>query len=81
MKNKNELCQFSAISDGIIIPAVVTARIVGCSESTVKKVRTGVIGKSGRGKTCQQVVLVDQLLIQAVDMGVKEVQKVVESTK
>lgn len=81
MKNKNEMCQFSALSDGVIITAAVVARMVGCSESAVKKVRNGFVGKTGRGKVCQQIILADQLLKRAIDLSVSQVAKVLTESK
>jgi len=75
MKNKSELCENDAIAGGILIPATVTARIANCSRSTVKKVRRGCIGKSGRGKKCQRVVLADKLLRDAIAIGVSQVAR------
>ncbi|WP_149913523.1 hypothetical protein [Sphingobacterium cavernae] len=81
MKNENEMCQFSALSERILVPADVTAKLAGCSESAVKKVRNGFIGKTGKGKVCQNIVLTDQLLKQAILIGVKEVAGILESNK
>lgn len=77
MKNKNEMCHFATITSGIIIPAIVTAQLVGCSESAVKKVRSGFIGKTGKGKICQRIVLTDNLLKRAITMGVEEVSRLI----
>ncbi len=73
MKNKNEMYQDDAIANGIVVPAIVTAQIVGCSESAVKKVRNGFIGKSGKGKKCQQIVVADKLLRDAISISVTHV--------
>jgi hypothetical protein len=81
MKNKNEMCQISALSERILVPADVTAKLAGCSESAVKKVRNGFIGKTGKGKVCQNIVLTDQLLKQAIKLGVEQVAEVLNSNK
>lgn len=81
MKNKNEMCQNEAIAEGIIVPAIVTAQIVGCSESAVKKVRNGFIGKTGKGKKCQQIVVADKLLRDAISISVSHVVTELNKTK
>lgn len=73
MKNKNEMCQKLVITDGIIVPAAVTASIVGCSISAVKKVRNGFIGKTGKGKKCQAIIMADSLLKDAITLGIEHV--------
>lgn len=75
MKNKNEMCQKITMP----IPAIVTARVVGCSESTVKKVRTRKRGTTG--EVCRMVVLADDLLSMVVDKGIEEVAKVIKKHK
>ncbi|WP_437918408.1 hypothetical protein [Sphingobacterium sp. LRF_L2] len=77
MKNKNEMCQKTIVANGIIIPASVTAEIVGCSVSAVKKVRNGFMGKTGRGKVCQAIVLADALLRQSITISVNHVDNVI----
>jgi len=79
MKNENEMCQFSALSERILVPANVTAKLVGCSESAVKKVRNGFVGKTGRGKKCQQIVFTDALLKQAIHTSVEHVADLLKS--
>ncbi|MGJ1327608.1 hypothetical protein [Sphingobacterium multivorum] len=74
--NKNEMCHFSTIANGIIVPAVVVANLVGCSESAVKKVRNGFVGKTGKGKVCQKIVITDNLLKQAIELGVEQVSRI-----
>ncbi|WP_336834043.1 hypothetical protein [Sphingobacterium siyangense] len=78
MKNKNEMCQKLVIADGVIIPAAVTAGILGCSVSAVKKVRNGFRGKTGKGKVCQAIVITDKLLIDAVKISVEHVKEIVK---
>jgi hypothetical protein len=81
MKNKNEMCQFSKLSEKILVPANVIAHLAGCSESAVKKVRNGFIGKTGRGKICKQIIITDQLLKQAIEISVKQVAEVLKDNK
>lgn len=81
MKNKNEMCHFATIANSIIIPAIVTAKLVGCSESAVKKVRSGFIGKTGKGKVCQKIVVADNLLQQVMKLGVEEVSRIINQQK
>lgn len=85
MKNKNEMYQknntCAEIATSVIVPALVTAQIVGCSVSTVKKVRSGFVGKTGRGVKCQQIVLADALLLQAIRMGVAQVTEILNNSK
>lgn len=77
MKNKNEMCQKQTVSSGVIIPAAVTAAIVGCSVSAVKKVRSGFIGKTGKGKVCQAIVLTDSLLKDSIQISIDHVYNVI----
>lgn len=77
MKNKNEMCQKRVLAEGIIIPASVTANIVGCSVSAVKKVRNGFMGKTGRGKVCQAIVLTDSLLKSSIQVSVDHVDNII----
>lgn len=79
MKNKNEMCQKRVIADGVIVPAIVTARIVGCSESLVKKVRNGFRGKRGTGKKCQAIVMADVLLKDSIAISVEHVNTIVNN--
>ncbi|HCU45434.1 MAG TPA: hypothetical protein DF610_11755 [Sphingobacterium sp.] len=81
MKNKNEMCQKQVITKGVIIPAVVTAGIVGCSVSAVKKVRNGFVGKTGKGKVCQAIVIADTLLREAIELSVRHVNDVINNSK
>lgn len=79
MKNKNEKCQKIVIADGVIVPAVVTANIVGCSDSLVKKVRNGFVGKSGRGEKCKAIVKTDLLLLEAISLSVDHVNNIINN--
>ena len=79
MKNKNEMCQKTVIANGVIIPAAVIAGIVGCSVSAVKKVRNGFVGKTGKGKVCQAIMLTDTLLRDSISLSVKHVYDILNT--
>lgn len=74
MKNKNQLSQ-NAEAVEIPIPAHVTAKVAGCSESTVKKVRTNKRGVSG--EVGERVALVDDLFKTGTNKLIEEIKRLV----
>lgn len=55
------------------IPAKEVAELLGCSESTVKKVRTG--NRTGESVTGLQVRVFDELIAEGSSLLIKEVVK------
>jgi len=75
MKNQNEMYQKGKKAE-IVIPAAVTADIVGCSESLVKQVRTGE-RKADKGAGAK-VAMVDDLLNTGTNALLEHVKNVVK---
>lgn len=73
-KNRNNKTRSTKNKKEVLhVPAKVTADIVGCSVSTVKKVRTDV--RTDESTVGQTVKLVDQLLYEGSSLLLKEVKK------
>jgi len=75
MKNQNQMYQKGKKAE-IVIPASVTADIVGCSPSLVKQVRTGERNSSkGAGA---KVAVVDDLLTTGTNALVEHIKTIVK---
>lgn len=70
-KYQNQMCQNDA-KPIVPVPAKVLADIVGCSESTVKKVRNNV--RSGDSEIGKKIVKADDLLKTCIEVAIDHVK-------
>lgn len=74
MKKKNHLCQ--KLDAPFLIPAEVTASVVGCSTSFVKQVRQGRRNATtGKGA---KIALADDLMVTGANALIEEVKRIVK---
>jgi hypothetical protein len=76
-KNHKTICTKNTTESVIPIPAKITAEIVKGSVSMVKQVRQGVKTK---GRMCNEIQVVDELLAVAVNTAIEKVDELVKKS-